>query len=446
MTGVYNKNILFLSLLSVSLTACSGLPSWMGGKSEEKQKIEGERKIALTVEGKLKVDGELKNSKPSLPTPVRNSEWLQHSGQFTAATANIAGSKFSTQSSAEVGGGNDFTHTLVPRPVVVGGMVYAMDAAGIISAHDANDINNIRWTSTAIADEDEDDVIGGGIAAGGNVVYAVTGQGQVAAFSASDGKLIWEKTFDKPFRASPRFAEGRLIIVAIDNHSYALSAKNGEILWDHRGMDETSAVMNNVSPTVSGRDVLVPYSSGELFALSIVDGKELWSDTLQKMFSGISESFAGIGGDPVVDGNIVFVAGNNGITAAVNMLSGQRIWQQQLSSINTPWLAGDEIFILSEDNILINMVKYTGKIRWLTKLASYEYPETKESPINWRGAVLSDGKLFVIGSNGEMKVVSALNGDILETKEIPDNIVTAPVIAGGVMYLVGQDATLYSFR
>lgn len=442
-----NKHILLLLLASASLTACSSMPSWMGGRVEEKPKLEGERKVALAVDGQLKPDVTLQNTPPVLPSVTTNTDWTQHSGVFTAATGNIAGGGFDLKTSATVGAGNSFSHSLVPRPVVAGGLVFAMDAVGVISAHDVANVGNIRWKSSIVADIDGNEVIGGGLAVDGSVFYATTGKGQVAAFNTKNGEKIWQKNFSAPLRGSPRASGNYVIIMTIDSQTYALSAKTGDILWDHRGINETAAVMNSVSPTIVGDDVLVPYSSGELFALSLADGKELWAQTLlQNKHNQSSAIFTGIGGDPVVDGEFAFVTSNSGVTAAINIPRGQNIWQQQAASLNAPWLAGDDLFLLTADNVLVDFVKYSGKIRWTASLASYEDPENKLRPISWRGPVLVAGKLLVVGSNGKMVLVAAVSGKILETKSIPSNIVTAPVVAGGRLYLVGQDATLYSFQ
>lgn len=442
-----NKRALLLLLVSTSLAACSHLPSWMGGMEDQKPKLQGERKVALAVESQLQVDSELKNNPPVLPNVVANTEWAQSSGGFTAATGNVAGGKFDIKNSASVGGGNDFSHSLIPRPVVAGGAVFVMDSAGVISAHDASDIGKVKWVSSAVADADEHEVFGGGLAVDSGILYAVTGQGQVAALSVADGKKIWQKNFSVPLRGAPRVAGERVIVMTIDSHTYALSTKTGDILWDHRGINETAAVMNSVSPAIAGDDVFVPYSSGELFALSIADGKELWSDSLlQNKHTQASVVFTGIGGDPVVDGVVAFVAGSSGVTTAIDIAHGQRIWQRQTGSLNTPWLAGDELFLLTSDNVLVDFVKYTGKIRWTTALTSYEDPKEKQNPISWRGPVLIDGKLVAVSSEGQIVLVSAASGKIIETKSIPDNILTAPVVAGGKLYLVGQDATLYSFQ
>ncbi len=440
-----NKNIISCIAISALLTSCSYLPTWMGGRVDEKPKLVGERFSALPITGQAQPDDSLKSSPVRLPAPAANADWVQPTSLFTAATGNLAGGEFKSKTSATAGDGNDFESSLIATPIVAGGVVYAMDASGIISAHDASNVASVRWKATDIADTHGHDVFGGGLSFDAGVVYAVAGHGKVAAFDAASGKLLWAKDFTTPMRAAPRISGDRLIVVTMDSQTYALSAKTGDILWDHRGINETAGVMNNVSPTIVGGSVIVPYASGELFALNLADGSPQWSDTLLQSKGGAqgSGAFTGIGGDPIIDGNIAIATSTNGVTAAINMATGQRVWQQAIASMNTPWLAGDELFLLTADNVLVDMVKYSGKIRWATQLESFIDKERKLKPISWKGAVLVADKLLLTNSQGEIVFVSAADGKIVKTMDSPSKITSAPVVAGGRLYLVGSDATLY---
>ena len=120
-----NKGSLLLLVFSCMLASCSSMPSWLGGGEEEKPKLRGERKIALEADSQLKADETLKNSKPVLPRVTANAEWTQHSGVLTAAEGNLAAGNFDKKTSAEAGEGNDFSHILIPRPVVAGGVSFS---------------------------------------------------------------------------------------------------------------------------------------------------------------------------------------------------------------------------------------------------------------------------------------------------------------------------------
>ena len=440
-----NRQILGVCLAVILLSSCSYMPSWMGGESKEKPKLAGTRIAALPVAAELKPDAA--NAAAKIPTAIANDNWPQHGGGFSATNGNLSGGAFTSISHAAAGKGESFENTLVPTPVVGGSMVFAMDQVGNVSAHDFAAIENVRWVYSGLVEEDAPGAVGGGLAYEQGKLYAVSGRGMVAAVDATSGKEIWHKALHIPFRSAPKIADGKLFATSIDNQLYALNVADGAIVWNHRGINEAAGLLNSVSPAIDGSRVVVPYSSGEVYVLADTDGKEVWSESLSaRKNTSASSSFSGIGGDPVVDGGVVFSVSSSGMTTVQAVSTGQHVWERPIGSVNTPWLAGDNLYMLSNDNTLINFVKYDGHIRWATKLQSFADMEKKKEPITWKGPVLVSGKLAVVGSNGQLLFVAVEDGKIINTQEIPDNIYTAPVVASGRMYLVGQDARLYSLK
>lgn len=441
-----NKRLLFsLLLTSVAISGCSHMPSWLGGKKDDKPKLEGERISVLPASSELQADEGLKNLVVSLPAAQENAAWPQHS----TLNGNLAAAgNFDKQTSARVGEGEKFEHTLVPRPVVGGGLVYAMDSIGTISAHDAANVNRVRWQSKGVSEKEEPDIIGGGLAYDQNKLYATSGRGIIAAFDAASGKALWRKALRIPFRSAPKVSDGKVFAITIDNQVYAFNAANGDVVWSQRGISETAGIMNNVSPTIAGDDLVVPFSSGEIYNLNMADGRPLWNDSLISLGRRTQATalFSGIGGDPVVDNEIVFVVSGGDMISVFYLPNGQRVWERPIGSINTPWLAGDYLYVLTSDNHLVCFVKYNGRIRWSTRLKTYANEAEKKDPIIWKGPVMTGGNLAVVGSNGQLLLISGTDGNVVATKSVPEGIVTAPVIAGGRMYLVGQDAQLHELQ
>ena len=443
------RHTVVLSLvLLLGLSACSHLPSWLGGGTKEKPKLPGERAAVLSVSTDLAPDEEASKINVALPTPNANADWPQHSGIFTAGTANLAASgDFDKESSVSAGDGASFEHTLIPRPVVGGGKVFAMDADGRISAHQAGDIGKVLWHSDGVYEDVDQDNIGGGLAYDAGKLYATSGRGKVVALDAETGKEIWHASVHIPFRSAPKVGEGKLFAVTIDDQLYAFDVANGNVLWNHRGISEVAGVMNSVSPTLVTGAVIVPYASGEIYMLASGDGHELWSGSVSSGKStAASNVFSGIGGDPVVDGQVVFVVSNGGGFSVLGVDQGAPVWNKQISSFNTPWIAGDYAFVLTTDNTVVSFMKYDGRVRWATKLEGFEDMKRKLYPITWRGPVLVGGRLALVSSKGKLALINALDGKIDEMKDVPDDIFTAPVVAGGVMYLINKDAKLYSLQ
>lgn len=435
-------------VLCLALAACSHLPNWMGGSTVEKPKLPGERTSVIIAAYALDPDESVKAVPFNLPPTTANADWPQHTGVLTAASGNLvlAGS-LESEHSATAGEGESFENTLIPRPVTGGGMVFAMDAVGYVSAHDSADVSDVKWQSDGVVEEDEPESMGGGLAYSEGRIYAASGRGLVASLDAQGGAIFWKKHLHIPLRSAPTVAAGKIFVITIDSQVYALDRSTGTVVWSHRGISETAGVMNSVSPTVAGDMVIVPYSSGEVYALSVVDGQELWSQSLAMSRRTLASSvFAGIGGNPVVDGSVVFTVSSGGMLSVLRLADGQRIWDRPIASINTPWVAGDYLFVLTTDNVLVCFVKYDGRVRWATPFVNYEDETRRLYPITWQGPVLAGGKLVLTNSKGELLLVSPADGSVLDTKSVAEGIYTPPVISGGRLYLVNQDATLYSIE
>lgn len=440
------KRWYYISILLL-LTACNSLPSWLGGADEEKPKLPGDRLSALPLEGALATDASLASVAIILPAVYENADWPQHTGPIASDKANLAVKGFSLIHDVSMGEGNDFERIPAPPPVIAGGLVFVMDAAGRISAHDAADITAVRWVSEGVAEEDVDHTIGGDLAASDGKLYAVSGRGVVLALDMANGKTLWRKSMQIPFSSAPKVTGDTLLVTTVDNQVFALGASSGDVVWSGRGIDEGAGLMTSASPAVAGSVAVVPYSSGEMYALSMADGKEIWRASLNANApTQASSVFSGVGGDPVIDAQMVIAVGAGGDVSAFDMIQGQRLWTQPVASTNTPWVAGDWVFILSADNTLLCLAKATGAIRWTYPLSRFENEEKKRDPIHWSGPVLVGGNVAVVSSNGALALISAAEGKMVSTVDVADDIYTAPVVAGGRMYLVTRDAKLYSLQ
>lgn len=438
------RYVLAIALLLPLLAACESMPTWLGGSEKKIHRLPGEREDVLATDPEFAPDERVQAAPFVLPAPMANNAWSQHSGQFVAATSNLSISgDLSDRDSTSVGDGDDFSHTLVPRPVVSGGRVFAMDATGHISAHELAGISNKIWTSEALVHEDELEVMGGGLAVDGDVVYVVSGLGNAAALKADTGEAIWTHNLGMPLRSAPRVADGVMYVVSIDSQLFALDVNSGATLWKHRGIGEVAGLLSNVSPAVAADMVIAPYASGELYALKRNNGDEVWRVSLAQTRKTMATAiFSGIAGDPVVDDAVVFAVSNGGLFSVFNILNGQTLWERNLASINTPWLTGDWLFTINEDNLLVGMLKYDGRIRWTKQLPRFVDEARNLYPIIWRGPVMVDGKLALVSSKGEMILVDAANGEILRTLDVPDNIYTAPIVVDGRVVLINQSAEL----
>tara|TARA_Y100000589_G_scaffold328424_2_gene372509 strand:+ start:82 stop:510 length:429 start_codon:yes stop_codon:yes gene_type:complete len=142
----------------------------------------------------------------------------------------------------------------------------------------------------------------------------------------------------------------------------------------------------------------------------------------------------------------VIAISNSGQIAAVNLRTGRRIWDRAIGGIESPWVAGDFIFFLTNASELVAMARRTGRIHWVKPLPQWEDPEDKTGRITWTGPVLTSDRLIVAGSSGEALSISPYTGTILGKVEMPDGVTIGPVAAGDTLYFLSNDADLVAYR
>jgi outer membrane protein assembly factor BamB len=131
---------------------------------------------------------------------------------------------------------------------------------------------------------------------------------------------------------------------------------------------------------------------------------------------------------------------------ALELTTGQRIWEANIAGISTPWLAGDWLFVVTDQARLLCLSRSTGKVRWINQLPQFEKPKSKRGQIDYEGPVLAGGRLIVVGSNGVVINVDPANGSFQSQTNVGSGISLAPVVANSTLYIFDDRGQLHAFR
>lgn len=430
--------------MTLALSACSDMPEWMGG-DEEKPPIEGKRIAVLTDIAQAKPDPSLAELQVNLPEAQPNDSWQAQGGSQSGITGNLTWSGHKHQDSASIGDGNDWPQYSNASPVAAGGLIYAMDAKGYVSAHDAANIGTIKWTSKSATENDEPDILGGGLAVEAGKLFITTGYGKIIALDASSGKELWKISLGIPLRNAPKASADKVFVLSVDNQLFVLDAARGTQLWNHRGITENVGFITAVAPSVKDTIVLAPYSSGEIHALDTASGQEIWNDTLiLSRHTTATGGFSGIGGAPVIADDTVYTGDSGGFFAAITLLSGRRVWEQDIPTMNPAWVAGEFIYILSDTAQLSCLYRADGRVKWTRQLPRYENEAKRKNAFVWYGPIMVSNQLIVAGQHGEILALSTKDGATTSTIEISEKITNTPIVARGRLYFITQDAKLHA--
>ncbi len=433
-------------LVAVGLSGCSSLSDWDPFKKVEPP-LPGERISILADERSLQADVAPGSAQIILPAPTPNADWPMAGGYANHAMHHIAARDNLAEAwSIDIGSGADDEERFVAPPVIANGRVFAMDTASEVSAYQMDDGSRV-WSTELAPDEDDEGHIGGGIAHEEGRIFVATGFGDVVALDAANGDVLWRESLRIPLRVAPAAWAGRVFITTVDNTFYALDGRDGSTLWTHSGTQEVASLLGGASPAVEGTTVVVPYSSGEIYALNTEDGDLLWQDNLISVRrTDAVAALSQIRGRPIIDRGFVIAISNAGVFAAIDFRTGRRIWARDIGGVASPWVAGDFIFALTNESEIIAVKRNDGEVQWVRGVPRYEDPEDRDQPIVWSGPILVGDRLIIVGSHGNALAVSPYDGRILGAVELPDGSSVPPVVANGTVVFLSDDAELVAYR
>ncbi len=385
--------------------------------------------------------------KIAIPPPFANADWPQPGGTPAHQMGHLAlAETISEVWSSGIGEGGGYRRKITAQPVISAGRVLTMDSEGYVSAYDVRTGARL-WRLDTQADDDRSSNVGGGVAISGDIAYASTGRAEVIAIEAATGKIVWRKPIPTAARAAPTIADGRLFVPTLDDQMIALATDDGRKLWSYQAQNATTSVLGLPSPAYSAGIVVGGFGSGDLVAFRATTGTVAWTDSLASTRGRTSAvDFSAVRGMPVIVDNTVYAISIGGLMLALDLRSGRRLWERDVASSETPCVAGDWIFILSDDQQVAAINRTDGRVAWVTQLAQWENPEKSRDPITWTGPTLAGDRLLLGSTFKQAVSVSPYTGNILGTQNLDAAVSVAPVVAGGTAYLITDDGTLLAFR
>lgn len=147
-------------------------------------------------------------------------------------------------------------------------------------------------------------------------LLASTPNGDLAAFRAADGILVWRQPLGAPLAAAPAPALDRLYLPLSDNRLVSVRLATGETLWSR-------TLTGRVTGLLALDDQLVFGTSGrQVISVSLTSGRERWN--------------WGVGGDvsgvPAADDDHIYFAARDNILRAVDRKSGNLRWKASLGA------------------------------------------------------------------------------------------------------------------
>lgn len=433
------------AVAAAALVALSGCGVFKGDKS--KTPVLGNRIPILSTEAGALADPTIASVPVTLPPATANAAWAQPGGNASKSMGHLALSASPSRIwSIKIDAGSNRAR-LAAAPVVADNRLFLVDVNAVVTAYDANTGAKIWATSIEEGKKNQDARFGGGVSFFEGKLFATTGLGDVVALNASDGSQLWKVKPGGPLRGAPTLANGQVYVLSQDSQMYALNQGTGAVEWTQSASLETQGVFGVAAPASSQGTVVAGFASGELNAYRYENGRVLWQDALSRSTATTSVSaLSDIDADPVIDQGRAYAIGQGGRLVGIDLGTGQRLWEQNFASIESPWSAGDWLFLVTDDARLICVAKASGKVRWLNQLPRYRNVKKKKGRIQWIGPVLAGDRLLLLNTDGQIVSASPADGSIQTTVETKAAFGLPPVIANSTLYVIDQAGRLSAYR
>lgn len=430
------KNMIYCGISCIIL--CTLLIS-----CSSKDPILGEREsiiLSSDLDEKLVFD----KSQVVIDPSKENSEFLQ---SFMNSNKTYNPIKFSFPSkkiwSVKLGYESGDSLKITSAPVVADGKVFCMDAGGGVYAINQKTGEKIWKISTTLTGKDGQ--VGGALAYDNGRLIVSSSFSECFLIDAQTGKIIWRIKLPAPCKGDGiTVYDGKAFLSCSNSSLQVIDIGSGKTIWSHTGMLVEASYIGSAGVAVGNGLVFVAYPSGEIYALLLVNGEQVWD----AMFSHTSltnaaRAFSHPRACPVLKDNIVYFSSASGQTCAFEATTGNKLWSCNYGSVQTPIVSGNSMFIFSGKSELVCLNIQTGITRWIISL------DKKNTDIrDWYGQILIDDGLAMLSPNGKLSLVSVYDGIIKKTEylALSGGVSLNPVISNSMMYILSDDAELSAYK
>jgi len=440
--------LVFISLINCSFDNKTGI--WRDVENEKRKisKIEKEQQkqfinISTTYSSESVYSKEVPLVKNiNLTQPKKNLTWKMSSLNHQNFLGNIYLSGINNIFLKKKIGKNKFPKSeIISSPLLYENNIFFSDNRGTIFSVDQN--GDINWKKNIYKKVYKKIYKNLVFSIYKNNIYIADNIGFIYSIDIYNGELVWIKNHGIPLKSNIKVFKDKIFLTNQDNRIFSINTKDGSKVWEVLSVPSFIKLQNFLSSAISERgDMVTLNSSGDLFKINSDDGKIAWSlNTLGNTSSHASDFFKS--SEIVIDeNNIIFSSKFS--TFSYDLNTGYINWREEVSSIGSPIIDGNNIFILTENGYFVILDKVTGEI--ISSTNTLKILKKKHQEAKVLGFVMGSGKIYSTTSNGYLVVSSPVTGKVEYFAKIGDKITSSPIISNGNLYILTKKSQIFGFN
>lgn len=317
------------------------------------------------------------------------------------------------------------------NPLLADGVIYAVSEEGELAAFDA-DSGKLRW-------ENELEIpISGGVGKYRDSLLLGGADGLVMRLSAEDGSEIWRQPVTGEVLAAPQ-SNGQVVVAqAYDGKLIAFDYETGDKLWTFSNDVPVLTLRGTSTPIIYNDFVIAGFADGKVIAVSLDSGSVVWEARVA-IAQGRSEieRIVDIDGTMAVQGAELYVASYQGRIVALEMRAGRKLWQRNVSAVSGVSVGFGNVYVADEDGTVSAFLRNGQSIRWQNIELGYR-ELSRPTPIG--------SYVAVVDFEGYLHLLSQVDGVIVGRDRPDSDGARADMIAkGNILYVYGNSGELIAY-
>jgi len=315
-------------------------------------------------------------------------------------------------------------------------------------------------TGNKSARNDEGNSASASCSTDGKLVFAFMGEGTLAAFTL-DGEKKWSIDTQKQYGEykiqfgahwTPVLFKDYLYFTLMHRGTQDLlkiEAATGKVVWKVKRASDAPAGVESpdvyTSPFIwekADNALLIVHGNDYCTAHKLEDGSEVWRVIGLNPKSNYNRAWRAVASPLVTPDLIVVPSCKNGVTVGIDPSKAKgeigpgnpaELWRhlKNTPDVPSPLLAEGVLYIFKETQNLMAYEPKSGESIYTEKITN---ARQRANP------VYGDGKLYLVGREGDMAVIKAGPAfELISKTKLPDVFTASPAISNGRIYLRGFD-------
>lgn len=258
--------------------------------------------------------------------------------------------------------------------------------------------------------------------------------GRILKVETKTGKVVWETRLNRFVSSRMALSGTTLLAYTVDQKLFGLDFQSGQNLWVYdAGLPGNLLLRTAASPVVAGNEIYLGTSEGEVHAVALATGKELW-----KMDPGGDDArFRDVVGEIGLGQNQIYVTRYDGTVFAVDTMQrpSEPQWKEKFPSITSSAYRDGTLYIGGLNGDLIALQASSGRQLWKTNLGQ-----------SIKSLTIGENAVFVAGSQGRITALSNAKGEILWHDDLRGIPTRQPIVVDEQIYFATGLKVLYGYK